>query len=127
MLASWNIRGKNDGTHNSKWPKIARIMRMKRIAVMAVQEVRMTQEDVSQIEGAMPKIKIITNGQYSNKLGVAFAINTDLINTEKMEHKTVIPSRASMLKIIWADGQTLALLNLYAPNNNKKKKASLRR
>src|SRR5882672_9779146 len=30
-LASWNIRGKNDGAHNSKWPKIARIMRMKRI------------------------------------------------------------------------------------------------
>src|SRR5882672_10172705 len=121
MLASWNIRGKNDGAHNSKWPKIARIMRMKRIAVMAVQEARMTQEDVDQIEGATPKIKIITNGQYSNKLGVAFAINTDLMNTEKMEHKIVIPSRASMLKIVWGDGQTLALLNLYAPNNDKEK------
>src|SRR5467141_3568322 len=68
-MASWNIRGKNDGAHNSKWPKIARIMRMKRIAVMAVQEVRMTQEDIAQIEGAMPKIKIITNSQYSNRLG----------------------------------------------------------
>src|SRR5882672_2492546 len=122
-LASWNIRGKNDGAHNSKWPKIARIMRMKRIAVMAVQEARMTQEDVAQIEGATPKIKIIENGQYSNKLGVAFAINTDLINTEKMEHKIVIPSRASMLKIIWGDGQTLALLNLYAPNNDKEKES----
>src|SRR5882672_8948777 len=122
-LASWNIRGKNDGAHNSKWPKIARIMRMKRIAVMAVQEARMTQEDVAQIEGATPKIKIIANGQYSNRLGVAFAINTDLINTEKTEHKTVIPSRASMLKLTWGDSQTLALLNLYAPNNNKEKES----
>jgi len=28
MLASWNIRGKNNSTHNSKWPRIARIMRL---------------------------------------------------------------------------------------------------
>jgi len=44
-------------------------MRMKRIVVMAVQEARMTQEDVAQIEGVMPKIKIIANSQYSNRLG----------------------------------------------------------
>jgi len=24
ILASWNITGKNDSTHNSKWPRIAR-------------------------------------------------------------------------------------------------------
>src|SRR5882672_8944876 len=122
-LASWNIRGKNDGAHNSKWPKIARIMRMKRIVVMAVQEARMTQEDVVQIEGATPKIKIVANGQYSNKMGVAFAINKDLINTEKIEHKIIIPSRASMLKVTWGEGQALALLNLYTPNNDKEKES----
>src|SRR5882672_7459853 len=120
-LLSWNIRGKNDGAHNSKWPKIARIMRMKRIAVMAVQEARMTKEDVAQIEGATPKMKIIANGQYSNKMGVAFAINKDLINTDKIEHKIMIPSRASVLKVTWGEGQALALINLYAPNNDKEK------
>jgi len=26
-----------------------------------------------------------------------------------------------MLKIVWGDGQTLALLNLYAPNSDKEK------
>src|SRR5882672_1909770 len=40
MLAPWNIRGKNDSSHNSKWLKIARIMRMKIIAILAVQEAR---------------------------------------------------------------------------------------
>ena len=59
-------------------------MRMKRIAVLAVQEARMTKADVVQIEGATPKIKIIANGQYSSKMGVAFAINKDLINVEKI-------------------------------------------
>jgi len=41
-LASWNIRGKNDSSHNSKWPRIAGIMRIKRISILAVQEARMT-------------------------------------------------------------------------------------
>jgi len=43
MLASWIIRGKSDSTHNSKWPRIARIMRLKRIAILAIQEARIRQ------------------------------------------------------------------------------------
>jgi len=61
-VASWNIRGKNDSTHNSKWPRIARIMRLKRIEILAIQEARTTEEDTVQIEAVVPKIKIITKG-----------------------------------------------------------------
>jgi len=68
-LASWNIRGKNDSAHNSKWPRIARIMRLKRITILAIQEARTTEEDTTQIEAVAPEIKIITNGQYSSKWG----------------------------------------------------------
>jgi len=60
MLASWNIRGKNASTHNSKWPRIARIMRLKRIAILEIQEGRTTKEDTAQIEAVVPKIQIIT-------------------------------------------------------------------
>src|SRR5882724_4221779 len=70
MLASWNIRRKNDSTHNSKWPRIARIMRLKKIAILAIQEARTTEEDIAQIEAVVPKIKIITyalNGE-ENKI-----------------------------------------------------------
>src|SRR5882724_9354116 len=69
MLASWNMRGKNDSAHNSKWPRIARIMRLKRITIMAIQEARTTEENTAQIEAVAPEIKIITNGQYSSKWG----------------------------------------------------------
>ena len=48
-IASWNIRGKNDSSHNSKWSKIARIMRSKKIAILAVQEARTTEGNVDQI------------------------------------------------------------------------------
>src|SRR5882724_11808604 len=120
-IASWNIRGKNDSSHNSKWPKIARIMRSKRIAILAVQEARTTEENVDQIENIIPKIKIIANGQYSNKMGVVFAINKDLINETQLEHKVLIPNRASLLKVKWGNNQNLEIGNIYAPNNDAEK------
>jgi len=58
MLASWNIRGKKCCTHNSKWPRIARIMRLKRIAILEIQEGRTTKEDTAQIEAVVPKYKL---------------------------------------------------------------------
>src|SRR5882724_615608 len=116
-LASWNIRGKNDSAHNSKWPRIARIMRLKRITILEIQEVRTTEEDTAQIEAVAPKIKIITNGQYSSKMGVAFAINKDLID----ENKNNDTNRASKLRFKWGDNQELTLINIYAPNDEENK------
>ena len=120
-LASWNIRGKNDSTHNSKWPRIARIMRLKRITILAVQEARTTEEDTAQIEAVVPKIKIITNGQYSSKMGVAFAINKDLVDENNLQHEIMIPNRASKLRVKWGDNQELTLINIYALNNVENK------
>jgi len=34
------ISGKKDSPHKSKWPRVARIMRIKRISVLATQEAR---------------------------------------------------------------------------------------
>ena len=53
-------------------------MRLKKKAVLAVQEARTTEEAVIQIENSTPKIKIIANGQYSSKMGVVFATKKDL-------------------------------------------------
>jgi len=121
MLASWNIRGKNDSAHNSKWPRIARIMRLKRIAILAIKEARTTEEDTVQIEAVIPKIKIITNGQYSSKMGVAFAINKDLVDENNIQHEIMIPNRASKLKVKWGDNKELTLINTYAPNDKQNK------
>jgi len=120
-LASWNIRGKNDSTHNSKWPRIARIMRLKRITILAIQEERTIEEDTAQIEAVVPKIKIITNGQYSSKMGVAFAINKDLVDENNLHHEIMIPNRASKLKLKWGENQELTLINIYALNHKKTK------
>src|SRR5882724_7051406 len=120
-LASWNIRRKNDSAHNSTWPITATIMRFKRIAILARQEARTTEEDMVQIEAVVPKIKLITNGQYSSKMGVAFAINKDLVDENYLQHEIMILNRASKLKVKWGDNQELTLINIYAPNDEEKK------
>ena len=80
-------------------------MRLKRITILEIQEVRTTEEDMVQIEAVVPKIKLITNGQYSSKMGVAFAINKDLVDENNLQHEIVIPNRASKLKVKWGDNQ----------------------
>jgi len=61
-------------------------MRLQRIAILAIQEARTTEEDTVQIEAVVPKIKIITNGQYSSKMGITFAINKDLVDENNLQH-----------------------------------------
>ena len=61
-IATWNTRGKNDEQKKSKWKQIKRIMHLKRIAVLAVQESRVTEEEAIKIENKNPGIKILSNG-----------------------------------------------------------------
>jgi len=119
--ASWNIRGKNDSTHNSKWPKIARIMMLKRIAILEIQEARTTEDDVTGLEGVVPKIKIITNGQYSSKMGVVFAINKDLVDDNNLQHEVMMTNRVSQSKVKWGDNQELRIIIIYTSNDEESK------
>ena len=94
-------------------------MRLQRIAILAVQEARTTEEDV--IEARVPKIKIITNGEYSSKMGVALAVNKDLIDGNNLQHEIMVPNRASKLKVKWGDNQELTLINIYYLNDKENK------
>ena len=44
-IATWNTRGKNNEQKKSKWKQIKRIMHLKRIAILAVQESQVTKEE----------------------------------------------------------------------------------
>jgi len=96
-------------------------MRTRRIAILAIQEARTTNKETAQIEATVPKFKIITNGQYSSKMGVAFAINKDLVDENNLQHEVMIPNRASKLRIKWGDNQEITLINTYAPNDEENK------
>ena len=58
-------------------------MHLKRIAILAVQESQVTEEEAKKIENENPGIKILSNGEYTNKLGTLFAINKRIIDNEK--------------------------------------------
>ena len=123
-IATWNTRGKNDEQKKSKWKQIKRIMHLKRIAVLAVQESRVTKEEATKIENENPGIKILNNGEYTNKLGTLFAINKRIIDDEKegmLTHQIIIPNRVAQLNLKWGENQVLNMINIYAPNEPKEK------
>ena len=124
-IATWNTRGKNNEKKETKWKDIKRIMRAQRIAILAVQEARVTDKEAEKIEKDNPGILILNNGEHTNKMGILFAINTEIIKaTEEgiiMSHKKIVKNRASRLKIKWGMEQQLDIVNIYAPNDNKEK------
>ena len=124
-IATWNTRGKSNKKKESKRKDIKRIMRAQRIAVLVVQEAQVTDEEAKKIEKENPGILILNNGEYTNKMGTLFAINTEIIKATDegiiMSHETIIKNRASRLKIKWGMEQQLDIVNVYAPNDNKEK------
>jgi exonuclease III len=100
-------------------------MRLKEIAILAVQEARMKTDEAEKASEENPGILFLINGEHSNKLGTLFAINLAKINATEREviidHNIIIPNRAQEIKIKWGDEQQLNLLNVYAPNEIEEK------
>ena len=91
---------------------------------IAVQESQVTEEEAKKIEKENPRIKILSNGEYTNKLGTLFAINQRIIDNEKegtITHQIIIPNRVAQLKLKWGENQMLKMINIYAPNDPKEK------
>lgn len=61
------------------------MMRKERIAIIALQETKLTQDEADEIMKANPKIKILANGETTAKAGVAFVINTELIRESQVK------------------------------------------
>ena len=96
-------------------------MMLKRIAILEIQEARTTEDDVTGLEGVVPKIKIITNGQYSSKMGVVFAINKDLVDDNNLQHEVMMTNRVSQSKVKWGDNQELRIIIIYTSNDEESK------
>jgi hypothetical protein len=100
-------------------------MRLRKIAILAVQDAWITDNDIEGLEEENPRIKFLNNGEFLNKMGTCFVINTNLIKTSKegmvILHKIIIPNRAAQIGITWGEDQEINLLNDYAPNDVKEK------
>ena len=124
IIASVNMNGAAAPSENmnyvAKWGRISKMMNEEKIAILAIQETHLDQTMTEQIQSVFEKnLKIIVLAHLESpraKAGVAFVINKQLIEPEKIETYELIPGKALMLKIRWLKTCNTSILNIYAPN-----------
>ncbi|KZP29142.1 DNase I-like protein [Athelia psychrophila] len=121
-IATLNLNGKGTligDTEDNKWLHVNQLMREQKIGVLAIQEAHLTTEFVEQISDLFQRrLHIIwSQGENKNAAGVAFVVNKELANIEKIKLIEIIPGRAAMITLPWNHDRTLCILNIYAPND----------
>ena len=128
-IASLNMRGYSSAGTNGqdKWMLINQVMRDNRIAVLGLQETHLNEARLLMLNNLFePSMKIIMSSDPDSETGargVAIALNKRMINTDTIEPEEIIPGRAIACKIPWGQGETLRILNIYAPNAPAKNEA----
>jgi len=119
LVASLNIRGKQYSNKESKYKDLITQMRHKRIAVIVLQETKLSEKDTEIIEKENPGLAIESNLS-NRKAGTAFVINKDIVKWDIEEnkpwkHKILEKGRISKIQLEY-DGYTLTIINVYMPN-----------
>ena len=123
-VASLNMNGRG---HRSvdKWGSISYVMKMRGIAVMALQETHPSDE----LQGEMEKrfrntLDIAHSADPENPSttgGVSIVLNKGMLDVKKATHRTVISGRVMLVEIPWNGDDTLRIMNIYAPVRNAEK------
>ncbi|KZT17925.1 DNase I-like protein, partial [Neolentinus lepideus HHB14362 ss-1] len=111
-----NIRGNKHGDHKSKFPQLATLLRTEKIAILAIQESRLTSTKTEVLNSQNKNLFIVNSGETSNKEGVAFIINKQILKTATFVKTELIPGRALHLRLIWDEKQYIDFINVYIPN-----------
>ncbi|KAF9540731.1 DNase I-like protein [Agrocybe pediades] len=110
-VATLNIRGGHSEANREKWSHLNRILKEKRIAILAIQEGHLTDTDNS--------IHILKSQDPTqpNAKGVAVILNKQLTRWNEAVQTTLIPGRAIQITIPWRTGDSrVNILAVYAPN-----------
>lgn len=117
-IASLNIKGRSSGTLN-KWYNVPQMMRECQIGVLVVQETHMT-DDLARHFKLLARncfhLRYSPDPDPQNAKGVAFVLNKKMITTENVRTEIIFPGRAMVVEILWRNGKTIMILNIYAPN-----------
>lgn len=121
-IASLNIHGKTYTTNgSSKYKDIFTLVRRNKIAVLALQETRLNEEETNRINRENKQLTIINSGNSTAKDGVAFVLNNELLLNAKWEHHELVIGQAHILQLTWLEGNTIDITNIHAPNITKDK------
>ena len=105
----------------SKWTAVTKALHTRQIGILALQETHLSTELATQVEQLFSRRLALFNSpdleNPTGSAGVAFAINKEKLDAENVLVTPLIPGRAIFLSIPRKHGDTLHLINIYAPND----------
>ena len=120
-IVSLNVKEKRYSNQKSKYKDIVTTIRLKKITILAVQEMKLKEKEENLMK-ENPKITIISNSNNS-KAGVAFIINNNNIkeNPENQWNHTIVVKGRVLTIQIRKNDQDYTIINVYMPNEQKEK------
>jgi exonuclease III len=90
------------------------------LGVIGIQETHFNADSAAQFNNTFNRWFKLYSSAHPHKprstAGVAFALNKKYVDTENIREYELIPGRAFMIAIPWHNGESLTILNIYAPN-----------
>ena len=80
-----------------------------------------SEEETENLNDRFQKVIIISNSVSTEKEGVAFILNKEIVNGMKWNHSTIIEGRASRLELEMRRERGLNIILIYTPNGDKDK------
>ena len=122
-IATLNVNGASAPTANlnlmDKWSRINSTLRRNKLAVLAIQETHLDDENAENIRTCFGKaFTLLHSADPTNPktiAGVAFIINKALVNPNGIKLHILVPGRAIMIQLRWPDENLLSIINIYAP------------
>ncbi|KAJ7643166.1 Endonuclease/exonuclease/phosphatase, partial [Mycena polygramma] len=122
-VASLNMKGNGNPSvrhKDNKWYNLWQIAREQRAGVMVVVEAHMDPTLKAEIDSLFSRVLRV---EFTADLiapraraGVAFILNKNMVQTDNIKTREIIPGRAMILELKNADGSPLSILGVYGPN-----------
>ncbi|KAI0037841.1 DNase I-like protein, partial [Auriscalpium vulgare] len=110
-----------NGSVQSRWPEIARMIKEHKVGILALQETHLSENELNELNRRYSKKMVILNSPLpenpTGSAGTGFVLNKAMIKTDQFTLTELVPGRAALLTINWNTEQTLNILNIYAPNS----------
>ena len=108
--------------HNGidKWLHINQLVRDEKIAIMALQETHLNQEQTDSINNMFQDtLHVVASAdpEMHTSKGVALVINKRLLGVKDIDQYELLPGRALLVSIPWNPQNRINILNIYAPND----------
>jgi exonuclease III len=131
-IATLNMKGRKStrnastlgSSRTNKWSAIAKVMKTRRIGILALQETHLSEKDYEEVTKNHEKWALVFNSADADRAGssagVAFVINKNIVPISDVKFTELIPGRAIAMTAKWYRNETITLINVYGPTDDGK-------